>query len=146
MIKTILLFVVFSIVYNQCNACDLCIIDSTCDSDNVHFNISVSRECQYPLKVSFTYTTDISIDKHYLNQTIDCYNCHFDLTIDPIRDAWIYTLSFVSPKPPSKRCSVHKANCVGSTSPYVWIVTGSLSGLFILSGTLLCIIRYCRKQ
>lgn len=144
MINILLVFVCF-IVYNQSTACKLCIINSTCTDDSIHFNISISNECQPPLDAYFSYITDIESEKRYLNQTFPCHDCHFDLTIDPIKDAWDYILTFESPKP-TKTCSVYKAHCGGYTSRYVWIGTAALSGLFIIFGFLLCTIRYCRTR
>jgi hypothetical protein len=147
MIINILLLFVCSIVYNPISACEyeLCIIDSTCGDDYIHFNISMPKDCQHPLHAYFSYDTDIDSERHYLNKTFPCDNCYFDLTIDSIHDAWDYTLTFESPKP-KKSCSVYKAHCGGNTSRYVWIGTFSLSGLFILFGFLLCTIRYCRTR
>jgi hypothetical protein len=144
MINILLVFTCF-IIYGQSNACNICIIDSTCGDDYIHFNISIPNECQLPMQTYFSYVTDVESEKHYINKTFSCQNCNIDLTVDLIHDAWDYTLTLESPKP-TISCSTHKARCGGSTSRYIWIGTAGLSGLFVLLGGVLCTIRYCRTR
>ncbi|CAF4133034.1 unnamed protein product, partial [Rotaria socialis] len=144
MIKVLLLFAC-CIVYSQCDNCRVCIIGSTCTDDYIHFNISISNECQSPLATYFSYNTDVESEKHYLNETINCQNCDVDLSIETINDAWDYMLTLESPQS-TKSCSIRKARCGGYTSRYIWIGTVSLSGLFVVLGTVLCIVRYCRTR
>jgi hypothetical protein len=145
MIKILLLFVSF-IFYGQILSCDICIVDSNCEDDYIHFNISISNDCEYPMETYFSYDTDVESEKHYVNKTVDCRDCHIDLTIDPVHDAWDYTLTLVSPES-TKTCSdMRIAHCGGTASKLVWIITGGLSGLFVLLGATLCTIRYCRTQ
>ncbi|CAF2388930.1 unnamed protein product [Rotaria sp. Silwood2] len=145
MMIAILLLFTFRFTYGQSTKCQICIIDSSCTDDYIHFNISISKECQHPINTYFSYDTDIDSEKHYLNKTIDCHSCDTDLTIDAIHDAWDYTLTLESPES-TKSCSIRKARCGGYTSRYIWIGTASLSGLFIVLGVLLGIIRYCRTR
>ncbi|UJR10357.1 hypothetical protein I4U23_014562 [Adineta vaga] len=144
MIKNVLfLSLYFLFLYKQINACKPCIVNSTCDDDYIHFNVSIPNDCPHSLKAYFSYQTDLTSERYYLNQTFNCQNCYYDLHVEPIHDAWIYYLTFESPKTiPS--CSAYKANCGGKTSRYVWIITGGLSGLFVVFGVLLCTIRLCR--
>jgi hypothetical protein len=141
----VLLFFVFFIIFGQCNTCQICIIDSTCGDDFIHFNVSISNECRHPTETYFSYTTDVESEKHYLNITLPCENCQFDLTIETIHDAWDYTLTLESPGT-NKTCSIRKARCGGYTSRYVWIGTASISGLFAILGGVLCTIRLCRAR
>ncbi len=143
MLINILLLFSCAFVYGKDTKCDICIIDSSCDDDYVHFNISISEECPYSMILFYNYDTDIDSERHHSSVSTDCQNCYFDLTIDLIRDAWDYTLTIESPKL-TGYCSTRIAHCGGKTSWLVWIVTASLSGLFILSGFLLCLIRSFR--
>jgi len=144
LIKILLLFACI-FVYGQSTICDLCIMGSTCDDDYIHFNISVSNKCPIPLDIYYTYYADIDSEKHRSNVTIECQNCYVDLAVEPIHDAWDYYLTLESPDP-TDPCAVHEAQCGGQTTELVWIVTAGLTGIFILSGALLGIIRYCRTQ
>ncbi|CAF0847140.1 unnamed protein product [Adineta ricciae] len=135
----------FVLFYHQIIACKLCVINSTCDDDYIHFNISISNDCPRSQNAYFSYQTDLSGETYYVNQTLDCRGCYYDLQINPIHDAWVYYLTFESPKT-IRPCALYKAICGGKTSRYVWIVTGGLSGLFMIFGILLCSIRLCRMQ
>ncbi|CAF0889427.1 unnamed protein product [Rotaria sp. Silwood1] len=145
MMITILLLFASCFTYGQSTKCQICIIDSTCTDDYIHFNVSISKECEHPIETYFSYDTDIDSDKHYLNKTIGCRHCYFDFTIESIHDAWDYILKLESPET-TKSCSIRKARCGGYTSRYIWIGTASLSGLFIIFGVVLGIIRYCRTR
>ncbi len=142
-LTTILLLLTYIFVDGLKTECNICIINSLCGDDEIHFNISVSKYCPNPMDIFYNYDTDIESEKHYSNVTIDCDDCYFDLTVDPIRDAWDYTLTLESPIS-TARCSVYVAHCGGNTSPLVWIITAGLTGIFILSGALLCIVRCYR--
>jgi hypothetical protein len=141
------MFIVSSIVvYNRLSACQICIIDSTCTDDFIHFNVSISDTCQYPLAATFSYDTDIDAERHYINQTINCSSCTIDLMIDTINDAWDYTVRLDWPQLDETCTKSRVARCGGETSPIVWIATASLSGMFIVFGGILCMIRYCRRH
>lgn len=144
MIKDLLLFACF-IAYGVNADCNICIIGSTCGDDYIHFNISISYDCRPPIYASFSYDTDVEAEKHHINKVLWCQNCYFDLTVDPIRDAWDYILTLNAPTS-TKACSTRRARCGGYTSRYIWIGTVSLSGVFIVLGVLLCSIRYCRMR
>lgn len=133
------------LVYGQNNTCDVCIIDSSCDENYIHFNLSVSEGCSVPFDMDFSYYADVDEVEQYESVTIDCGNCYFDLTIDPIRDAWVYTLT-LDVAVTKKICSSFAAQCGGKASWLVWIITGSISGVFVLSGVSLCIIRSYRAH
>ncbi len=132
-------------VYSLNSTCNVCIIDSICDDDYIHFNISVSSKCTNPTDLLYDYDTDINDEKHYGNTSIDCQNCYFDLAIDPIHDAWDYILTIQSPKS-TKLCSVYTAHCGGKGSPILWYVVAGLSGLFTVLGAVLWIVRSCRTH
>lgn len=145
MLLYILLLYSCVFVYGQNQTCSICVVGSTCTDDDVHFNISVSEACIVPMDIYYSYDTDIDSVKQYSNATIDCQGCYFDLTIDAIRDAWVYTLTLDSPLT-TELCSSYSAKCGGKGSWLLWIITGGLSGIFILSGAILCVVRCYRSH
>ena len=125
--------------------CEICIIDASCDDDGTYFNLSVSKDCHPPFDIYYNYDTEIHSLKRYANESIDCTDCYYTLSIDVERDAWDYTLTIVSPRS-SDSCSVYTAHCGGKTSLLVWYVTGGLSGLFTLIGLVVCTVRCFRTN
>jgi hypothetical protein len=151
MVNFILLFASF-IIHCQTNtfdgpkSCDICIIDSSCTEDKISFNVSISEHCRQPLNTHFTYHTDIYPKPHDFNIMVTCSNCYIDISLDPIHQAWDYTLTLKLPEP-SKICShQHVAHCGGDTSRLIWFILGGLSGLSVLFGVLVCSIKYYRGK
>ena len=143
---SVLLLLAYFVVYTESHSCKICIVDSTCADDSIHFNISISAACKHPLESYFSYGTDISTEKHYLNRTIGCAGCHLDVSIDVIRDAWDYTLRLESPVLEKTCPTTRVAHCGGETSRLVWISAAALSGLFAVLGTVLCAVRHFRTR
>ncbi|CAF5033769.1 unnamed protein product [Rotaria sp. Silwood1] len=151
MINFLLLYGIFIIsgltsAQKQTKSCEVCIIDSFCTDDTIYFNISISKYCQNPLKTSFTHYTDIDSKPHHINQIITCNNCHINIPIESVHDAWDYTLRLVFPES-SKTCPTqYTAHCGGTVSYLIWFITGGLSALFIILGGLLCCIKHERNR
>lgn len=129
----------------QIIGCEICIVDASCDDDGTYFNLSVSKDCHAPLEIYYNYDTEIHSLKRYANESIDCSDCYYDLTVEIERDAWDYTLTIVSPRS-SDSCSIYTAHCGGKVSLLVWYITGGLSGLFTLLGLVVCTVRCYRAN
>lgn len=143
---SVLLLLANSLVYTDSLSCQLCIIDYVCGDDSIHFNVSVSSACKFPMNTYFSYGTDIAAGKHYLNLTIGCADCYVDLSIDTIRDAWDYTLRLESPELEKTCATTLVAHCGGEASRLVWVSATALSGLFVVLGVILCTVRHCRTR
>lgn len=142
-IISLLFLVCTNVVHGRILGCEICVIDGSCEDDAIHFNLSVSDKCHAPLDIYYNYDTEIHSVKRYANESIDCSDCYYDLSVDVERDAWDYTLTIVSPRS-SDSCSIRKVSCGGETSLLIWYITGGLSGLFILIGLVVCTVRRCR--
>jgi hypothetical protein len=145
MIFFILVFGSF-IIHSQTESCEVCIIDSTCTDEKIYFNVSISKYCQKSLNTHFTYHTDVNSKPYHYNTTSTCSNCFISISIDPIRDAWDYTLTLKSPKPSQNCPTEHVAHCGGQMSKVTLLIVGGLSGLAILLGVLLCSLKHYRGQ
>jgi hypothetical protein len=145
MLRNILLFLACVCTYGQNTECNICIIDYTCDDDTISFNLSVSKYCEQPINIYYSYDTEIHSGKRYTNTTIPCDGCYFEVDVAVERDAWDYTLIIESPKS-SDVCSVRTAQCGGDDSLLLWYITGGLSGLFAILGVASCIARCYNKN
>lgn len=125
--------------------CEICIVDGSCDDDGIYFNLSVSEKCHAPLDIYYNYDTEIHPVERFANETIDCSDCFYELSVDVERDAWDYTLTIVSPRS-TDSCSIRKVSCGGETSLLIWYITGGLSGLFIIIGLVVCTVRCYRTN
>ncbi len=146
MIYFLLLFTSLIIHCQGNTSCDICIIDAICTDDKISFNVSISKQCPRPLHTHFTYHTEIYPKLHHYNTTITCSDCYIDISIDPIQQAWDYTLTLDLPEL-SKICPhQHVAHCGGDGSRLSWVILSGLSGLSVLFGTLVCSIKYYRGR
>jgi hypothetical protein len=149
MMRTHVIIVLLMVILANSRAsssCDICIVSATCADDAVQFNVTVSKECVWPLIASFSYQTDISSHKYDVNKTILCHDCWVDLSIDMVHDAWDYNLRLEEPESAMICSKTFQARCGGLASRIVWIVTICVSALFVSFGILVCTIRFCQYR
>lgn len=150
----IYLFIFFGsfIIFSQTSAsnhtkhCEICIIDSSCTDDKIYFNVSISKHCQVPLDAHFTYHTDVNSKPNHYNTTGSCSNCFISIEIEPVHDAWDYTLTLKLPEPSEHCRTQYTAHCGGEMSKLSWYITGGLSGLTVMLGGLVCFVRRFRGK
>ena len=88
MISPIVIFIlsIVSSAFAYGQTCRLCLIDSSCDDDYIHFNVSVTDGCLQPLTIYFSYVIDIAAKRWYLNTTINGVHRYADLAIDAVKN------------------------------------------------------------
>lgn len=151
MINIFLFYEIFIIIIQArkltyTKTCEICIINSQCTDDSINFNISISKYCQAPLETSFTYHTDVNLRLRFINLTTNCNDCYINISLEPVKGVWYYTLKLESPEP-SKNClSQTIARCGGAMSYLIWIITGALSTLFVVLGIILYSITRIRRR